>query len=82
MYSYTVYGVAIAPPVLAIFFWKRASTWGAIASMVLGTVVTIVWEQLGQPFDVNSVIVSLPVALISLVAVSLAVPNKAAEPQP
>ncbi|MGO1975421.1 MAG: sodium:solute symporter family protein [Propionibacteriaceae bacterium] len=76
MYSYTVYGVAIAPPVLAIFFWKRASKWGVLTAMVLGVVVTIVWEQLGQPFGLNSVLISLPVALIALVAVSLIVPDK------
>jgi len=76
MYSYTVYGVAIAPPVLAIFLWKRASTWGALIAMSLGVVVTIVWEQLDQPYGVNSVIVSLPVALIALVAGSLVLPNR------
>lgn len=76
MYSYTVYGVAIAPPVLAMFFWKRASTVGALTSMALGGVVTIVWEQMGQPYEVNAVIVSLPVAVISLIVVSLLVPNR------
>ena len=75
MYSYTVYGVAIAPPVLAIFFWSRASKWGAISSMVVATVVTVTWEQLGRPFDVNAIIVSLPLTLVTLVAVSLAVPG-------
>lgn len=76
MYSYTVYGVAIAPPVLAIFFWKRASKWGALTSMSLGVIVTIVWEQLGNPLGINSVIVSLPVALVSLIVVSLLVPDR------
>lgn len=38
--------------------------------------VTIVWEQMGQPYDVNAVIVSLPVALGSLVVISLLVPNR------
>jgi SSS family solute:Na+ symporter len=76
LYSYTIYGVAIAPPVLAIFFWPRASRWGAISSMTVATVVTIVWEQLGQPFDVNSVLVSLPLTLVTLVVVSLLVPNR------
>ncbi|WP_109472663.1 sodium:solute symporter family protein [Ornithinimicrobium cavernae] len=75
LYSYTVYGVAIAPPVLAIFLWRRASTAGVLTSMVLGVVVTITWEQLGQPGGVNSVLVSLPVALVALVLVSLAVPG-------
>lgn len=76
MYSYTVYGVALAPPVLAIFFWRRASKWGALCSMVLGVIVTITWEQLGKPYGLNSVIISLPVALIVMVVVSLATPDR------
>ena len=76
LYSYTIYGVAIAPPVLAIFFWPRASRWGATCSMTVATVVTIVWEQLGRPYDVNSVLVSLPLTLATLVVVSLLVPNR------
>ncbi|MDT0443483.1 sodium:solute symporter family protein [Streptomyces johnsoniae] len=80
MYSYTVYGVAIAPPVLAIFLWKRASKWGAMSAMVLSTVVTIVWEQLDQPYDLNAVLISLPVSLVTLVLVSLAVPDRGTRP--
>jgi len=76
MYSYTVYGVAIAPPVLAIFFWKRASKWGAISSMVVATVTTITWEQLGRPFELNAILISLPATLLTLVAVSLMVPDR------
>lgn len=76
LYSYTVYGVAIAPPVLAAFFWKRVSKWGVIASMTLGVVVTITWEQLGRPGGVHSVLVSLPIALLAMVLVSLLVPDK------
>ncbi|MHA6803748.1 sodium:solute symporter family protein [Salinifilum ghardaiensis] len=78
MYSYTVYGVALAPPVLAVFLWRRASKWGALSSMGLGTVVTIVWEQLDQPHDLNSVLVSLPVSLAALVVTSLALPDRGA----
>jgi SSS family solute:Na+ symporter len=76
MYSYTVYGVAIAPPVLAIFFWKRASKWGAISSMIVATVLTITWEQIGRPGDINAIIISLPATLITLVAVSLMIPGR------
>lgn len=78
IYAYTVYGVAIAPPVLAIFFWKRASKWGALSSMVLATAVTITWEQLDRPYDLNAVLISLPVALVTLVVVSLVVPDRRA----
>lgn len=71
LYSYTVYGVALAPPVLAVLLWKRATRAGALSCMVLATAVTITWEQLDQPWDINSVLVSLPVALVCLIGVSL-----------
>ncbi|PZU42159.1 MAG: sodium:proline symporter, partial [Arsenicicoccus sp.] len=75
LYSYTVYGVALAPPVLAIFFWQRATKWGAIASMTVAVVLTITWEQLGRPGDLHSVLVSLPVTLVTLAVVSLLTPG-------
>lgn len=71
LYSYTVYGVALAPPVLAVLLWKRATRVGALSCMILATAVTITWEQLDQPWDINSVLVSLPVALVCLVGGSL-----------
>ncbi len=74
MYSYTVYGVAIAPATLAVFLWRRVSKWGALSSMTLGVLVTIAWEQL-RPLDINAVVISLPVAVLALILVSLAVPD-------
>src|SRR5271163_1626774 len=38
LYAYTIYGAAVTPVVLAVFFWRRATTSGAIASIILGTV--------------------------------------------
>jgi solute:Na+ symporter, SSS family len=75
LYSYTIYGVAIAPPVLAIFFWRRATKAGALTAMTVGTIVTIVWEQLDRPGGINSVLVSLPITLVALVVVSLLTPK-------
>lgn len=71
MYAYTMYGVAITPVVLAALFWKRATSWGAIAGMVVGGVVTVVWESSGRSADINAVVVALPVAVAALVVVSL-----------
>lgn len=71
VYAYTVYGVAIAPAVFAVLFWPRATAAGVLSSMILATVATITWETLGLSEDVNAVIVSLPVALVVLVVVSL-----------
>ncbi|MGH3424116.1 MAG: sodium:solute symporter family protein [Nocardioidaceae bacterium] len=82
LYSYTVYGVALAPPVLSVLLWKRATKAGALSSMILGTVVTITWEQLGQPWGVNSVLVSLPVALVAIVGISLLTEPASADTTP
>ena len=46
LYAYTVYGAAVTPAVMAVFFWKRANTAGAISSIVVGTVITVVWNVL------------------------------------
>ncbi|GAA3294475.1 sodium:solute symporter family protein [Arthrobacter citreus] len=72
MYAYTMYGVAITPVVLAALFWKRATSWGAIAGMVVGGIATIVWESSGRSVDINAVVVALPLAVLALVIVSLA----------
>ena len=36
LYAYTVYGAAVTPAVMAVFFWKRANTAGAISSIIAG----------------------------------------------
>lgn len=84
IYSYTIYGVAITPAVLAVLFWRRVTTAGALASMVLGTATLVVWEfVLGQPREWNAVIVALPVSLLALVAGSLlTTPRPAREENP
>ena len=69
MYAYTMYGAAVTPVVLAALFWKRVSVAGAASSMIVGSVATIAWEVWGG--SVNSVVISFPLALFTLVAVSL-----------
>jgi SSS family solute:Na+ symporter/sodium/proline symporter len=48
LYAYTVYGAAVTPAVMAVFFWRRSTAAGAVTSIVLGTVITITWELLQQ----------------------------------
>ena len=47
-YAYTVYGAGITPVVLAAFLWKRVTTAGGIASILLGTGMTVYWEYMTQ----------------------------------
>lgn len=45
LYAYTVYSAALTPVILAAFFWKRATAAGAVASIAMGTAVTVVWDS-------------------------------------
>jgi len=74
MYAYTVYGAALTPVVMAVFFWKRATGAGAIASIGLGTAVTVIWNVTGSPFGLDAVYPALAASVLSLVGVSYMTP--------
>jgi SSS family solute:Na+ symporter len=85
MYSYTMYGAAITPAVLAAILWKRVTKAGGIASIVVGGAGTLFWELLlHKPGDLNSILFSLPLSVAALVVVSLAMarPDSRITPQP
>ena len=44
LYAYTVYSAALTPVILAAFYSKRVTAWGAVAAIATGTVVTLVWD--------------------------------------
>jgi len=73
LYAYTVYGAAVTPAVMAVFFWKRANTAGAIGSIVAGTVITVVWDVMEIQW-LDAVYPALGVSLLALVGISLATP--------
>jgi SSS family solute:Na+ symporter/sodium/proline symporter len=70
LYAYTVYGAAVTPAVMAVFFWKRATTEGAITSILLGTVITVAWNLAGVQF-LDAVFPALLVSVLGLVVISL-----------
>jgi SSS family transporter len=80
LYAYTIYGAAITPSLVAAFFWKRATSQGAIASILSGTLVTLLWKEAGfvkalvPPAiynHVDEVLPAITVSIICLVLVSL-----------
>jgi len=72
MYAYTIYSAAITPVVMAGFFWKRATTAGAVTSIALGTAITVLWNLAGKPWGWDAIHPALAVSVASLVLVSLA----------
>ncbi|MCC5912449.1 MAG: sodium:solute symporter family protein [Clostridiaceae bacterium] len=72
MYAYTVYAAGITPAVLAVFLWRKVTKEGGIASMSAGVITTLVWEiLLNRPYDLNSSVISIPVAFVVLIVVTL-----------
>lgn len=69
--AYTVYGAGITPALLAAFFWRRATSAGAVASIISGTAVALIWKAYGSPL-VDAVVPAIVAALAALIAVSLA----------
>jgi SSS family solute:Na+ symporter/sodium/proline symporter len=44
LWAYTIYSAALTPVVLAAFYSKRVTAWGAVAAIGAGTVVTLGWD--------------------------------------
>ena len=79
LYAYTVYGAAITPCLVAALFWKGATRQGAVASILSGTVTTLLWEQFifekdslpALISDLKAVLPAITVSVAALIIVSL-----------
>ena len=85
LWAYTIYSAALTPVVLAAFYWKRVTAWGAVAAIGTGTVVTLAWdlEAVRNLFPAiiaerDAIFPALFAALAALVAVSLVTPKPSA----
>jgi solute:Na+ symporter, SSS family len=72
LYAYTIYGAAITPCLVAALFWKRATSTGAILSILTGTATALVWSELQSrpilPASVAGFDAVLPAITISVLA--------------
>src|SRR5215467_12213152 len=88
LYAYTVYAAAITPVVMGAFFSKRVTAAGAVWSIALGKIITVVWnlQQLALQnhhatfipaswLRRDAIFPALAVSLLALIAVSLATPK-------
>ncbi len=80
--AYSIYGAAVTPALLAVYFWPRATSAGGTASILVGTVVWLIWELWralfldGEqfPLGVETIYSALAASTLALVLVSLATP--------
>lgn len=75
-FAWAGFGAAFGPVVLLSLYWKRSNRWGALAGMISGGIMVFVWKYLVRPmgglWDVYELLPAFIVALIAIVAVSLA----------
>jgi SSS family solute:Na+ symporter len=86
LYAYTIYSAALTPVVLAAFYSKRVTAWGAVAAIAIGTGVTLVWDLPGvREFfpkilaQRDAIFPALFAAVLAMIVVSLFTPKPAAE---
>jgi Na+/proline symporter len=78
LWAYTIYSASLTPVVLAAFYLKRVTAWGAVAAIASGTVVTLAWDvpAVNHLFphiiaDRDAIFPALFAALLAMVVVSL-----------
>ncbi len=77
MYAFTIYGSAVTPCLVAALFWKRATTAGAISSILAGTATTLLWEEIikvrlpAEVAKLDAVLPAISLSVICLIVVSL-----------
>lgn len=76
-YAWSGIGSSFGPALMLLLFWKRLSRAGVYASLVTGTVATVLWKNfLEQPTGVSERLASYAISLALAVAFSLAFPEK------
>ena len=71
LYSYTLYTGGVFIPVVGGFFWKKATTKGALAAMITGTFIAVLGIIGVNMFGIPTEILAGLVSLIVLIVVSL-----------
>jgi Na+/proline symporter len=85
LYAFTIYGSSITPSLVAAIVWPRATKAGAIASILSGTVVSLVWSEAELLRDalpsavagLDAVLPAITVSVVCLIVVSLLTKNPA-----
>jgi len=88
LYAYTIYSAALTPVVLAAFYSRRVTAWGAVAAIATGTAVTLAWDNTGMkswlhlPAVVaqrDAIFPAVVAAVVVMVVVSLVTPKPSEE---
>lgn len=76
MFAWTFYAASVGLPALAALYWKKATSYGIISSVLAGFVVSIGWEMIGKPWGIGSAVPGSIICGFTLIIVSLATYKK------
>ncbi len=86
LWAYTIYSAALTPVVLAAFYSRRVTAWGAVAAIAAGTVVTLAWDLRwvknhapAMMANRDAIFPALAAAVFALVVVSAVTPRPSPE---
>ena len=86
LWAYTIYSAAVTPIVLAAFYSRRITAWGAVAAIGSGTVVTLAWDSSAVRglfptviAERDAIFPALFATLASMILVSLVTPKPTRE---
>lgn len=76
-YAWSGIGSSFGPAILLVLFWKKVSRSGVIASLLSGTVGTIIWKEFFEkPTEISERLSSFVFAFAMAVLFSLLIPEK------
>ncbi len=82
-YAWAGFGAAFGPLMLLSLYWRRANKFGALAGMISGAAVVLIWHNfikpLGGIWGIYELLPAFIVALIVMVVVSLMTEKPSAE---
>ncbi|TFD88554.1 sodium/proline symporter PutP [Cryobacterium lactosi] len=71
-FAWAGFGAAFGPVVLLSLYWKKLSTWGALAGMVTGAVVVFIWGNSPLSATMYEIVPGFAASLLVAVVVSFA----------
>ena len=79
-YAWAGFGSAFGPTLIFSLFWKRMNRNGALAGILVGGLVVVIWKQLdGGLFDLYEIVPGFLLSSLSIYVVSLATSTPAAK---
>ncbi|MCM3177128.1 sodium/proline symporter PutP [Cytobacillus horneckiae] len=70
-YAWAGFGSAFGPLIILSLYWKRMTSWGALAGMIFGAATVIIWSAFGLSDTLYEIIPGFIVSLIAIIVVSL-----------